>query len=161
MSNVVRPPLVISVPMPDGERFVIIRPDIMLPRAFPPKPAETLVEAMQRVFINEPKLTEDDLRVELAAMGFDEAAVAEHIARARRARQLNDLTSWDHVTTIGFRNRDGQELLRKKDREGRTPEQRVFILRCTVCGHEYGAEGCDIYDRLCPRCQDGPPGLPT
>jgi hypothetical protein len=50
-------------------------------------------------------------------------------------------------------------VIRKTDRTGSAPGQRVFILRCTVCNHEYGADGCDIYDRLCPKCQDGPPGL--
>ena len=52
-------------------------------------------------------------------------------------------------------------MIRKTERDGNAPGQRVFILHCTVCDHEYGSDGCDIYDRLCPKCQDGPPGLPT
>ena len=66
-------------------------------------------------------------------MGLDEAAVAMQIQRARTLNRFNELTSWEHVTTIGFRNRDGQEVIRKTEREGSAPGQRVFILHCTVC----------------------------
>jgi hypothetical protein len=161
MSNVVRPPFVVCVPHPDGERFLIVRPDTMIARTFPPKPGERWPEAVQRFFRNEPQLTEADLRARLTDMGLDERAATEQIHRARRLREFNDLSSWDHITSIGFRNREGQTVVRKTDRQGNSPEQRVFVLRCTVCGHEYGAEGSEIYGRLCPRCQDGPPGLPT
>jgi len=161
MSNVIRPPFVISVPFSEGERFVIIRTDTMLTYVFPPKPPVKWPEAMQQFFAGEPRLTEGELRSKLADMGLGEAAVMEQIERARKVRQLNVLSSWDHITTIGFRNREGQEVVRKTGREGSAPAQRIFVLRCTVCGHEYGCDGCDIYDRLCPTCQDGSPGLPT
>ncbi|MCK5284388.1 MAG: hypothetical protein KAJ86_02235 [Alphaproteobacteria bacterium] len=32
-------------------------------------------------------------------------------------------------------------------------------LRCLTCGHEYGANGCDIHIRKCPECQGGAKGL--
>jgi hypothetical protein len=161
MSNVVRPPFVICVPMPEGERFAIIHPEAMLARTFPPKPGEKWPEAVRRYVESNRLFTEDVVRVRLAEMGLDEAAVSMQIARARKLREFNELTSWEHVTTIGFRNREGQQVIRKTDRPGGAPGQRVFILHCTVCDHEYGADGCDIYDRLCPKCQDGPPGLPA
>lgn len=162
MSNVVRPAFVISVPARDGERFFIFRPETMLARAFPVvKSGKGWWEAVQQYFLGQTLLTESDLRAELARMGLDADAVAEQIQRARRQRQFNEGSSWEHITTIGFRNREGQEVVRKTDREGTSPEQRIFVLRCSVCGHEYGCDGCDIYDRLCPKCQDGPPGLST
>ena len=161
MSNAVRPPFVICVPMPEGERFAIIFPETMIARTFPPKPGEGWPEAMRRFFESNQLFTEAHVRLQLAEMGLDEAAVSMQIQRARTLNQFNALTSWEHVTTIGFRNRDGQEVIRKTEREGSAPGQRVFILHCTVCEHEYGADGCDIYDRLCPKCQDGPPGLPA
>jgi hypothetical protein len=34
-------------------------------------------------------------------------------------------------------------------------QQTVFILRCGDCGYEYGAQGCDVFERKCPRCQGG------
>jgi len=161
MSNVVRPPFVICVPMPEGERFAIISPETMIARTFPPKPGEGWPEAMRRFFESSQLFTETHVRARLAEMGLDEAAVAMQIQRARTLTRFNELTSWEHVTTIGFRNRDGQEVIRKTEREGSAPGQRVFILHCTVSQHEYGTDGCDIYDRLCPKCQDGPPGLPA
>jgi len=116
---------------------------------------------MRRFFEHEPLLTEKELRTKLGEIGIDEEAATAQIERARKLTALNSQSSWDHITTIGFRNREGQEVIRKTEREGRVPGQRVFILHCTVCDHEYGADGCDIYDRLCPKCQDGPLGLPT
>jgi hypothetical protein len=161
MSNVVRPPIVLCVPMPEGERFAIIETMKMIARTFPPKPGERWPDAMRRFFEGEPLLTEADLRVKLAEMGLDEAAASQQIQRARRLKEFNELTSWVQITTIGFRNREGQQVIRKTARAGSAPGQRVFVLHCTVCDHEYGADGCDIYDRLCPKCQDGPPGLST
>jgi hypothetical protein len=159
MSNVVGPPFVVCVPMPEGERFALMQ-DTTIPGMFlPPKPGEPVLDAVRRYFANGRLYTEDHLRVRLAEMGLDEAAASAQIHRARRLKDMNLGGSYDHVTSIGFRNRDGQQVIRKTARPGSAPGQRVFILHCTVCDHEYGADGCDIYDRLCPKCQDGPPGL--
>ena len=53
--------------------------------------------------------TEERVHVQLAAMGLDEAAVSMQMQRARKQKECNERTSWDHITTIGYRNRDGQE----------------------------------------------------
>jgi hypothetical protein len=161
MSNVVRPPFVICVPMPEGERFAIIQPETLIARTFPPRPQEHWSDAMRRYLASNRLLTEADVRATLADMGFDEAAVSQQIQRARKQKEFNQRTSWERVTSIGYRNREGQLVIRKTEREGSAQGQRVFILHCTVCDHEYGADGCDIYDRRCPTCQDGPPGLPV
>lgn len=161
MSHVVRPPFVVCVPMPEGERFAIIYPESILARTFPSLAKEHWKDAMRRYFASNQLFTESYVRARLAAMGLDETAVSMQIQRARRLNEFNALTSWEHVTAIGFRNREGQQVIRKTDREGSVPGQRVFILRCTVCDHEYGANGAEVYDRLCPKCQDGPPGLPV
>ena len=58
MSNVVRPPFVICVPMPEGERFAIIHPETMLARTFPPpKAGEHWQDAMRRFFEQQELLT--------------------------------------------------------------------------------------------------------
>lgn len=36
--------------------------------------------------------------------------------------------------------------------------QRVYVLRCGACQYEYGAQGCDVFQRKCPRCQGGAEG---
>jgi hypothetical protein len=161
MSNVVRPPFVICVPMPEGERFAIVTPETLLARTFPPKPGEQWADAVRRYFTSNRLYTEDDLRVRLGEMGLNEAAASEQIQRAREVKEMNLQGAWEHahVTSIGYRNREGQQVIRKTEREGTTPGQRVFVLHCTVCDHEYGAEGNEIHDRLCPKCQDGPPSL--
>src|SRR5678816_3032894 len=101
MSNVVRPPFVICVPMPEGERFAIITPETLIARTFPPKPGERWPDAMRRFFKDSRLFTEELLRVKLAEMGLDEAAVADQIQRARKTKDLNEGGSWDHVTSIG------------------------------------------------------------
>ncbi len=35
----------------------------------------------------------------------------------------------------------------------------VYVLQCGGCRHEYGANGSDIFQRRCPACQGGRPGL--
>jgi phage FluMu protein Com len=36
----------------------------------------------------------------------------------------------------------------------------VYELRCRTCEHRYGSHGSDNFDRKCPDCQHGAPGLP-
>jgi uncharacterized Zn finger protein len=62
------------------------------------------------------------------------------------------------TTEAGYRNRRDQEVVRQTGHEGNLPGQRLYILRCHRCGHEYGANGCDIHIRKCPQCMGGQPG---
>jgi len=34
----------------------------------------------------------------------------------------------------------------------------IVQLGCSHCGHVYGANSTDVWERLCPVCQDGKPG---
>lgn len=65
-------------------------------------------------------------------------------------------------TQPGYRNRNDQVVLRATDARGNDHGQYVYVLRCErpSCGCEYGANGSDIFQRKCPACQDGKPGLP-
>lgn len=74
-------------------------------------------------------------------------------AKARSAR--------GKTLEIGRVNRNGQELIRATDMPGNHVNQKLYVMRCTVagCGHEYGANGADVWLRKCPRCQGGQPGL--
>ena len=62
-------------------------------------------------------------------------------------------------TEPGRVNEHGQEVLRKTDRPGIGLNQKIYALRCTHCGHMYGANGFDIHLRRCPNCQGGAAGL--
>jgi hypothetical protein len=65
------------------------------------------------------------------------------------------------TTEPGYTNRNNQTVLRKTATPGNDHNQMVYVLRCNVesCGHEYGVNGSDIFQRLCPRCSGGAPGL--
>ena len=116
-------------------------------------------------FRTEPSLSETEVRVELLTRGLADLEIDKRIARARRTRESATHIGpgsfvFERITRIGYVNRDGQEVIRKTARSG-PQDQRVFVMRCRVCAHEYGAYGCDTDIRRCPKCQDGLPGLPV
>jgi hypothetical protein len=164
-----------SVPLPDVillklpgrppgqlEQFVMIDRSELFPSLAPGQPAsrEQWMEHFARL-LEQPPLSEDAVREALLHRGRSAREIDEQLAAARRkyAVMTSQPTSWEHITRIGYRNPDGQEIVRKTDAGG--PEgQRIYVLRCTVCGHQYGAYGFDADIRRCPECQDGPRALP-
>lgn len=64
------------------------------------------------------------------------------------------------TTEFGYRNRNGQIVLRKTDLPGNDHNQMTYVLHCEQCGHEYGANGSDIFLRRCPAHDGGATGLP-
>mgnify|MGYP001558790086 CR=1 FL=1 len=65
------------------------------------------------------------------------------------------------TTEPGYENRNGQVVVEDTGLEGTDHMQRVYRLRCSQCGLEYGANGSDNFQRRCPGCQGGAPGLPV
>lgn len=63
------------------------------------------------------------------------------------------------TTTPGYVSRRGQTVLRDTGQPGNDHNQRVYVLRCGACAHEYGANGSDIWQRRCPACDGGAAGL--
>ena len=63
------------------------------------------------------------------------------------------------TTEPGYRNRNGQTVVRRTDIPGNDHNQVVYELECGACGHRYGANGSDIWQRKCPKCGGGMPGL--
>lgn len=134
----------------------------LFPGLTPGQPAsrEQWLDQFARL-LHQPRLTEGGVREALLRRGLSAREIDEHLTTARRtfAVMTSQPTLWRHTTRIGSRNPDGQEIVKKTDKGG--PEgQRIYVLRCTVCGHEYGAYGIDADIRRCPACQDGPAGLP-
>lgn len=64
------------------------------------------------------------------------------------------------TTEVGYRNRNGQIVLRKTDLPGNDHMQMTYVLRCEQCQHQYGANGSDIFQRRCPAHDGGAEGLP-
>jgi hypothetical protein len=155
--------VVLSFERPEGERFAIFRPDEWLGSTDQSQWASIRDSAvvLDQFARSLELLTEDTLRARLDEIGLAGDAVTAHIVKARNIREMNKGGSWELVTALGYRNEEGQVVVARTIRTGGDPEQRVFVLRCTVCGHEYGTYGSEIPHRCCPNCQDGPPGLPV
>ena len=153
--------VVLSFERPEGERFAIFRQSDWLHAASPSQWGSPLthLEQMERFVRSLELLTEESLRTRLLDMGLEGDAVTHHIVKARNIRQMNKGGTWELVTTPGYRNEEGQVVVARTVRTGDDPTQRVFVMRCSVCNHEYGTYGSDIPHRCCPRCQDGLPGL--
>jgi hypothetical protein len=79
----------------------------------------------------------------------DEALCFSTMARMNRS----------NTTLPGYINRNGQRVVRATDLPGTDHGQRIYVLHCEHCGTDYGANGSDIFQRLCPSCQGGRPGL--
>ena len=63
-------------------------------------------------------------------------------------------------TRVGNVNRNGQVVIRNSGLPGTDLHQKVYQLACSLCGHVYGANGADIFERECPKHQSGAAGLP-
>lgn len=63
------------------------------------------------------------------------------------------------TTQIGYVNRNQQKCLGTRGRDGSDHFQKAYKMECLVCGHIYGANGTDVFQRKCPKCQRGKPGI--
>jgi hypothetical protein len=70
------------------------------------------------------------------------------------AREDKGTTQKDYV------NKNGQKNLGTTGRPGTDHMQVVYRMQCGHCGHVYGANGSDIWQRKCPKCQEGAEGPP-
>ena len=59
----------------------------------------------------------------------------------------------------GATNNHGQVVVRSTELPGTDHGARVVVMRCEHCAAEYGANSTDAWQRKCPECQDGKPGL--
>lgn len=74
----------------------------------------------------------------------------------------SDFHSGDSPTTqVGFVNRHNQRCAGHRGIAGNDHLQRAYRMECLQpkCGHIYGANGSDVFQRKCPKCQGGQPGL--
>lgn len=64
------------------------------------------------------------------------------------------------TTRIGYINRNEQKCTGHRGVAGNGPGQLAYRMECLVCGHIYGANGADVFQRRCPKCQGGRDGIP-
>lgn len=64
-------------------------------------------------------------------------------------------------TQIGYVNRNGQRCAGHRGTPGNDHNQVAYRMECQRpgCGHVYGANGSDVFQRRCPKCQGGEPGI--
>ena len=65
----------------------------------------------------------------------------------------------DEMGEIGHFNPNGQQCCGHCGVPGNDPGQYVYKMECTRCGYVYGSNESDIYERKCPECQQGAPGI--
>ena len=65
------------------------------------------------------------------------------------------------TTQIGQINRNNQRCGGHRGRAGNDHLQRAYRMECLqpTCGNVYGANGSDVFQRKCPKCQGGEPGI--
>lgn len=63
------------------------------------------------------------------------------------------------VKKPGDTNVNHQQLLRLSRASGTDYKARVWVLKCQLCSNIYGSNSTDAWERRCPNCQSGRPGL--
>jgi hypothetical protein len=63
------------------------------------------------------------------------------------------------TTKSGYVNKNGQIVIRNTHKLGTDNNQCIYQMGCSKCGYIYGANGSDIFERKCPKCQKGRAGL--
>ena len=58
---------------------------------------------------------------------------------------------------IGYINKNNQKNLGCRGKSDTHYNQRFFEMECLNCGHKYMANGCDVWLRKCPVCQNDSP----
>ena len=61
------------------------------------------------------------------------------------------------TTEQGYVNRNNQVNMGKTEEPGTDNMQWFYNMQCLNCGYSYKANGTDIFQRKCPKCQGGRP----
>ena len=75
----------------------------------------------------------------------------------------NDMSEFNsggtQTTSVGFINRNNQRCTGHRGVAGTDYGQFAYRMECLSCGHDYGANGADVFQRKCPTCQGGLDGI--
>jgi hypothetical protein len=63
------------------------------------------------------------------------------------------------TTKIGHVNRNDQRCCGHRGVQGNDHLQYAYKVECLSCGYVYGANGSDLFQRRCPECDGGEPGI--
>ena len=56
------------------------------------------------------------------------------------------------TTDAGYINKNNQKNLGCVGLSDTHYNQKFYQMKCLNCGHEYKANGCDVWLRKCPKC---------
>ncbi len=118
------------------------------------------VIAANRVFI--PELSAPEMavsQVEGWILGVPWAPTKKAKPTAKPTAKVGRSSSGGKTTKASYVNKNGQEVLHATDLPGNDHSQVIHVLRCGNCGHRYGANGSDIWQRKCLDCGGGATGL--
>ena len=60
-------------------------------------------------------------------------------------------------TVTGYVNKNNQKNSGCTHEAGTDHNQKLYAMECLNCGYHYKANGTDIWQRKCPKCQGGKP----
>lgn len=87
---------------------------------------------------------------------------ATELGIGRQGGEMENFVSGNTETTkIGFVNRNNQRCGGHRGTKGTDYNQFAYRMECLEpdCGHIYGANGTDVSQRKCPKCQTGKDGI--
>ena len=58
------------------------------------------------------------------------------------------------TTDVGYINKNNQKNIGYRGMSEIHYNQKLFEMECLDCGQKYMANGCDVWERKCPNCQD-------
>lgn len=85
-------------------------------------------------------------------------ALLDRGMRAKMLREKVSSTEGNMVqksTDTGYTNKNNQRNAGRTDEPGTDNNQFFYKMECLNCGYEYRANGSDIWQRKCPKCQGG------
>lgn len=103
-------------------------------------------------FLNDDRVVRLDTAVVIAgALGLE--------IQLRRVRDADVRVGTAPTTKPGTVNTKSQKVIGETGESGNTAGQRAYEMQCMLCKFKYRANGADVWQRKCPRCQGGRPGL--
>ena len=79
------------------------------------------------------------------------------IEKTVRVENSKEETQSMKTTENGYLNRNNQRNNGRTNKPGTDFGQWYYEMECMNCGHKYNANGTDIWQRKCPKCQGGRP----
>lgn len=92
--------------------------------------------------------------VTIFVVKFDEKKQQSSKVRATN-EEVEKMAKSKETTEAGYINKNNQLNHGRSEKEGNDHNQYFYNMECLLCGHTYYANGSDIWQRKCPKCQGG------